>query len=258
MINKFKAFLTPSCIIVALILFGLSVPSIAQPTTKKSDNPKVNMIIHIYNQYNDFEEVSIVLELFPKKAPKTVKNFLNYVNSGFYNGTIFHRVIDGFMVQGGGFQPGLIRKDTRKPVKNEGKNGLSNTTGTIAMARTADPHSATAQFFINLVPNTYLDYVSSTPRGYGYTVFGQVESGMSHINKIKKVKTQTDQGFANVPVYNVLIVEAKLLTEETEAKKAAQKKNSVVLKEAVPTYDSDIVETPYDGDAKQIENSQDL
>ncbi len=257
MVQRLKSKWTKGLLIGTIMAIGLALPTLAKPSDEKPENPKVQMTVHIYNQYDDFEEVSIVMELFPKKAPNTVKNFLNYVNSGFYNGTIFHRVIDGFMIQGGGFQPGLIRKKTKKAIKNEGNNGLSNATGTIAMARTSDPHSATAQFFINLVPNTYLDYVSSTPRGYGYTVFGQVESGMSHINKIKKVKTRTDQGFANVPVYNVVIVEAKLLKKESEEEAIAGQKKSVIITESIPTYDSDIIETPYDGDSKATENGLD-
>jgi peptidyl-prolyl cis-trans isomerase B (cyclophilin B) len=254
MIQTLKSKWGQGLLIGTIIAMGLALPTLAKPSDGKSENPKVQMTVHIYNQHNDFEEVSIVMELFPKKAPKTVKNFLNYVNSGFYNGTIFHRVIDGFMAQGGGFQPGLIRKKVKSSIKNEGNNGLSNTTGTIAMARTSDPHSATAQFFINLVPNTYLDYVASTPRGYGYTVFGQVESGMSHINKIKKVKTRTDQGFANVPVYNVVIVETKLLKTDSEEEAITTQQKSVIITDAIPTYASDIVETPYDGDNKDSEN----
>ncbi|MEJ2140769.1 MAG: peptidylprolyl isomerase [Gammaproteobacteria bacterium] len=131
----------------------------------------------------------IVLELYPEKAPKTVANFLKYVEDGFYNGTIFHRVIDGFMIQGGGFDQKYMRKETRPPVINEATNGLKNDLGTIAMARTMDPHSATAQFFINVKNNDFLNHTSKTPRGWGYTVFGKVVKGMDSVDKIRKTPT---------------------------------------------------------------------
>ena len=132
---------------------------------------------------------SFVLELYPDKAPKTVANFLDYVNSGFYNGTIFHRVIDGFMIQGGGFTEDYTRKQTNPAIMNEADNGLKNTRGTIAMARTGDPNSATAQFFINVSNNDFLDHTAKTPRGWGYAVFGKVIKGMDTIDKIRKVET---------------------------------------------------------------------
>ena len=129
------------------------------------------------------------LQLDPEKAPKTVANFLGYVNSGFYDGTIFHRVIDGFMIQGGGFTPEYERKTTNPPITNEADNGLKNLRGTIAMARTMDPHSATAQFFINVKDNDFLDYTSKSPRGWGYAVFGKVVKGINVVDKIRQVKT---------------------------------------------------------------------
>ena len=132
---------------------------------------------------------SIVLELYPDKAPQTVANFLQYVEEGFYDGTIFHRVIDGFMIQGGGFTADFTRKATRPPIPNEADNGLRNQIGHIAMARTADPHSATAQFFINVANNTFLDFRDKTPRAYGYAVFGRVTEGMEVVKAIKSVKT---------------------------------------------------------------------
>lgn len=132
---------------------------------------------------------TIVIELENQKAPNTVKNFLSYVKSGFYNGTIFHRVIDNFMIQGGGYTKSMQKKSTRKPIKNEAQNGLKNLRGTLAMARTADPHSATAQFFINVKDNDFLDFTTPVGSGWGYAVFGKVIKGMDTVDKIKKVPT---------------------------------------------------------------------
>lgn len=151
----------------------------------------------------------LIIELYPDKAPKTVENFLQYVKDGFYNGTIFHRVIDGFMIQGGGFEAGLKEKDTRPPVENEAKNGLKNEAGTLAMARTSNPHSATAQFFINLVDNTGLDY--PRPDGWGYAVFGKVVQGFDVVQKIAKLPTTSKFPHQNVPATPVVIESAKLL-----------------------------------------------
>ncbi|TDY00052.1 peptidylprolyl isomerase [Thiohalophilus thiocyanatoxydans] len=132
---------------------------------------------------------TIALELNPEKAPKTVDNFLQYVDEGFYDNTLFHRVIDDFMIQGGGFTPTYERKETRPPIVNEADNGLKNKTGTVAMARTADPHSASAQFFINVADNDFLNHSAKTPRGWGYAVFGKVVKGMDVVDKIKSVST---------------------------------------------------------------------
>ncbi|MBK6630698.1 MAG: peptidyl-prolyl cis-trans isomerase [Betaproteobacteria bacterium] len=151
----------------------------------------------------------IVIELYVDKAPKTVENFLQYVKDGFYNGTIFHRVVDGFMVQGGGFEQGMKQKPTRAPIENEAKNGLKNTAGTLAMARTQDPHSASAQFFINLVDNRPLDYPSRD--GWGYAVFGKVTQGMDVVQKIAKVKTGNAGFHQNVPVEPVVVESARLV-----------------------------------------------
>ena len=148
----------------------------------------------------------IVLELDRDKAPKTVDNFVQYVRDGHYDGTIFHRVIDGFMIQGGGFNEHLIQKVTREPVENEASNGLSNLTGTIAMARTTQPHSATAQFFINVSDNRFLDHPGQD--GWGYCVFGKVTAGMDVVDRIRKVKTGTQQGYQDVPVEPVIIEKA--------------------------------------------------
>jgi peptidyl-prolyl cis-trans isomerase B (cyclophilin B) len=147
----------------------------------------------------------IVLELYPDKAPKTVDNFLGYVKSGHYNGTIFHRVIPNFMIQGGGFTPEMKQKPTGKPIVNEADHGLKNARGTIAMARTQDPHSATGQFFINTVDNGYLNHKSKTPSGWGYAVFGRVIEGMAVVDNISKVKTGTKGMSRNVPVEPVVI-----------------------------------------------------
>ena len=131
----------------------------------------------------------ISIELDSEKAPKSAENFLQYAKEGFYNGTIFHRVIDGFMIQGGGFEPGMSQKANHDPIDNEADNGLSNLTGTLAMARTAEPHSATSQFFINVSDNFFLDHRGKTAQGWGYAVFGKVVDGMDVVNKIGKTKT---------------------------------------------------------------------
>jgi len=152
---------------------------------------------------------SFVLELYPESAPKTVANFLRYARDGFYNGTIFHRVIDGFMIQGGGFDPDMRQKASRAPIENEAgiaiKAGLMNEAGTIAMARTPDPHSATAQFFINVKDNGFLDYREPSPQGYGYAVFGRVVEGMDTVIRISKVPTATIGPHQNVPQRAVVI-----------------------------------------------------
>lgn len=148
----------------------------------------------------------IVIELDEEKAPITSANFIQYVKDGFYNGTIFHRVINNFMIQGGGFEVGMKEKGTRAPIENEAKNGLSNVTGSIAMARTMDPHSASAQFFINVADNKFLDYPGQD--GWGYCVFGKVVEGMDVVNKMKNVDTTTKMGHQDVPVEDLVIEEA--------------------------------------------------
>lgn len=154
---------------------------------------------------------TITVELYPAKAPKTVANFLQYAREGFYNGTVFHRVIPGFMIQGGGFTPDLEQKKTRGPVRSEADNGLQNTIGTLAMARTPDPHSATTQFFINVADNDFLNFRSPTQQGYGYTVFGQVVSGMDVVNRIVRVPTGNRAPHQNVPVTPVVIERASII-----------------------------------------------
>lgn len=151
---------------------------------------------------------SIVLELYPEKAPESVANFLRYVKSGQYNGTVFHRVIEGFMIQGGGFDQDMREKPTAAPIKNEAKNGLRNTVYTVAMARTSDPHSATAQFFINTANNSALDYPSRD--GWGYAVFGKVIDGTAVVDKIKQVKTGNKGMYQDVPLTPVVIESATL------------------------------------------------
>ncbi len=148
---------------------------------------------------------SFTLELYADKAPKTVANFLGYTGDGFYNGTVFHRVIDGFMIQGGGFDREMRQKPTRAPVRNEADNGLKNDRYTVAMARTPSPHSATAQFFINVKDNGFLNYREPTPQGYGYTVFGRVVEGMDVVVRISKVPTSTAGPHQNVPRQPVVI-----------------------------------------------------
>jgi peptidyl-prolyl cis-trans isomerase B (cyclophilin B) len=151
---------------------------------------------------------TIALELDAEKAPKTVANFVAYAEAGHYDNTIFHRVIDGFMVQGGGFESGMKQKPTREPVENEAKNGLKNTRGSVAMARTSDPHSASAQFFINLSDNSFLDYPGQD--GWGYCVFGKVVEGMDVVDKIKNVKTGRAGFHQDVPVEDVVITRAEV------------------------------------------------
>ncbi|HSS46684.1 MAG TPA: peptidylprolyl isomerase [Burkholderiales bacterium] len=153
----------------------------------------------------------ITLELDAGKAPLTVANFLQYVESGFYGNTLLHRVIDGFMIQGGGFEPGMKQKATRGPIKNEADNGLKNEAYTIAMARTSNPHSASSQFFINVADNSFLNFNAATPQGHGYCVFGRVVDGADVVDKIRKVKTGMRAGHEDVPVQVVIIERAEVV-----------------------------------------------
>ncbi|MBI3145834.1 MAG: peptidyl-prolyl cis-trans isomerase [Pseudogulbenkiania sp.] len=153
---------------------------------------------------------NIEITLDSVKAPKSVDNFVAYVKAGHYNGTVFHRVIDGFMIQGGGFDTRLQQKATRAPIANEASNGLKNDAGTIAMARTNDPNSATAQFFINVADNDFLNYQSSTPQGWGYAVFGKVSKGMDVVNRIAKTRTGSMNGMGDVPFEPIVIQKAIL------------------------------------------------
>jgi len=164
------------------------------------ENPRVDLVT---------SKGQIVLELYADKAPQTVKNFLAYVDAGYYNGTIFHRVIPGFMIQGGGFTTDMKQKRARAPIRNEANNRLRNERGTIAMARTQNPHSATAQFFINSANNDFLNHKSKTPPGWGYAVFGRVVEGMTVVDAISGVKTGTRGGFRDVPTEAVVITKVK-------------------------------------------------
>jgi len=184
-----------------LLMFGMAMP-LQSLAAGKSDVVHVRMITSMG---------IIDLDLNRARAPKTVANFLRYVNEGFYNGTVFHRVIPGFMIQGGGFTPAMVQKQTHAPIRNEADNGLKNIIGTIAMARTGDPHSATAQFFINTKNNYFLDHQSKTSRGWGYTVFGEVTKGMRTVRKIEAVRTTTKRGFQNVPVEDVVIQKIEVI-----------------------------------------------
>ncbi len=163
---------------------------------------------------------TVTLELYRDKAPKTVENFLRYVEDGFYKNTVFHRVIPNFMIQGGGFDINLKQKSTRQPVENEAANGLKNHVATIAMARTSDPHSATAQFFINVADNTFLNYSAPNHQGYGYTVFGKVTDGMETINKIAATPTGSDGPFpSDVPKKHIVIENIELLPQQATSPK---------------------------------------
>lgn len=154
---------------------------------------------------------TITLELDAEKAPKTVANFLDYVNGGFYDQTIFHRVIDGFMIQGGGFESGMKQKATNAQIENEAANGLTNDIYTVAMARTPDPHSASSQFFINVKNNAFLNFTAPNSQGYGYCVFGKVVEGQDVIDQIRRVKTGNKAGHQDVPVEDVVIERAEVV-----------------------------------------------
>jgi cyclophilin family peptidyl-prolyl cis-trans isomerase len=188
---------------VLIMLSGLC-SAMGTPPAKEGDNMKKNPKVMI-----ETSKGKITIELYPDKAPKTVDNFLSYVDSKFYDGTIFHRVIPGFMVQGGGFQKGMVDKLTLSPVKNEAGNGLSNKKGTLAMARTNVVDSATAQFFINVADNPFLDHRDNSQQGFGYCVFGCVTDGMDVVEAIKAVPTHTVGYYEDVPVDDVVILSAK-------------------------------------------------
>ncbi len=169
----------------------------------ENESPRVRLVTN----YGD-----IVIELNAAKAPKTVANFLAYVENGHYENCLFHRVIDGFMIQTGGFEPGMQPKSAGKPIDNEADNGLANATGTVAMARTSDPHSASAQFFINTNDNDFLNFSAPTRDGWGYCVFGRVSEGMDVVTRIEEVATTTRSGHQNVPTDDVIIERAEVVT----------------------------------------------
>ena len=187
-------------LIFILIVLGAFVT--AGASVAAAGNPKVEM---------ETSKGKMVIELFPEKAPETVKNFLNYVEAKFYDGTIFHRVIPNFMIQGGGFTSDMKTKSAGTPIKNEADNGLKNDRGTIAMARTGDPHSATAQFFINSINNDFLNHKGKTQQGWGYVVFGKVISGMDVVDAISAAKTVTRGNYRDVPAETIEIISARVL-----------------------------------------------
>jgi cyclophilin family peptidyl-prolyl cis-trans isomerase len=195
-----------------LSLFGLAVLFAAEGggsgAAPAATNPRVVL---------ETTKGTIVIELDAAKAPKTVESFLAYVDAGHYDGTVFHRVIPGFMVQGGGFTADMTQKPTRAPIPNEADNGLKNLRGTLAMARTNDPHSASAQFFINLVDNGFLDHTAKTTQGWGYAVFGRVVEGMATVDAIAKVRTGNRGGHQNVPVEPVVVETARRQSSATPA-----------------------------------------
>ena len=192
-------------IIAGTLLFGFVVGS-SFAANKLASNPQVEI---------QTSQGNFVIELYPEKAPKTVANFLQYVNSDFYKGTIFHRVINNFMIQGGGFLRDLTEKPTNAPITNEANNGLLNELGTIAMARTNEPDSATSQFFINLTNNQFLNYSNPTPELMGYCVFGKVISGLDVIQKIGLIPTTSVAGYSNVPIKAVIIKSVKVKNAKT-------------------------------------------
>lgn len=193
-------------VLALLAIFALPLSTTAADQPAKSANPNVRMVTSMG---------VIEIELDAKRAPVTVKNFLGYVDNGFYNGTIFHRVIPGFMVQGGGMLPGMKEKPAGAKIQNEADNGLKNLTGTIAMARTSDPHSASAQFFINTVDNGFLDHRGKNPQGWGYAVFGKVTKGMDVVKKIEAVQTSNAGMHQNVPVKDVILTKVERINTAT-------------------------------------------
>ncbi len=190
--------------LLLLTFVSLSVFAAPKKAPVEKVEAKKNIVVLMQTSHGEIE-----IELNAEKAPVTVANFLKYVDEGFYNGTIFHRVINNFMIQGGGFDEKMVQKKTKASIKNEAGNGLLNDTGTIAMARTGDPHSATAQFFINVNDNYSLNHTASNEAGFGYAVFGKVTNGMHVVNRIKAVKTGTIGMYGDVPMDPVIIKTVK-------------------------------------------------
>mgnify|MGYP001451786561 CR=1 FL=1 len=186
--------------LIALAGVSLAGPALPAPVKRKAKMVKLQ---------TNFGPIT--LELDAKAAPESVANFLQYVKDGHYDGTIFHRVIDGFMIQGGGFTPAMEQKPTRAPIQNEAANGLKNSAYTVAMARTPNPHSATSQFFINVADNAFLDYREPSASGYGYCVFGKVTEGKDVVDRIRKARTGLRAGHQDVPVEDVIIEKAEVL-----------------------------------------------
>lgn len=194
--------------LVLALLLALGVGGMAQAASSTPNQGKSMTSPRVSLQTNHGD---IVIELDAEKASKTVENFLSYVKEGFYDGTIFHRIINNFMIQGGGFEPGMKQKQTHAPIENEANNGLKNDRYTVAMARTADPHSATAQFFINVADNDFLNFTAPTPNGWGYAVFGKVVEGTDVVDEIKSVKTGSKGFHQDVPVEDVVIEKASVV-----------------------------------------------
>ena len=194
---------------VAKVLFLSAAVFLTLPSCSGATNPepKGGPVVLVSTSMGDFK-----IALYEKEAPETVKNFLSYVNEKFYDGTIFHRVIGGFMIQGGGFTPEMQQKSTKTPIKNEAANGLKNEVGTIAMARTQDPHSATAQFFINVKNNDFLNYQNDSVQGAGYCVFGKVTEGLDVVQKIERVQTGRKGMHSDVPTEPVVIKSITVVT----------------------------------------------
>ncbi len=190
---------------VVSILASFTAPTMAQTPSTKPQGKTMTQVKFTTSMG------AFTLELDAAKAPKTVENFLQYVRDGHYTGTVFHRVIGNFMIQGGGFEKGMKQKATRAPVENEANNGLKNDNYTVAMARTSDPHSASAQFFINVKDNGFLNHSSPTPQGWGYAVFGKVTDGTDTVEAIKKVPTGNKGGHGDVPTTDVVIEKAEIL-----------------------------------------------
>lgn len=204
----------PLFVLLALVALHGCSPQIDKSIEPENQNVRMTTSLGV-----------IELELDAKRAPRTVANFISYVDSGFYDGTIFHRVIPGFMIQGGGLVPGMKEKRTDKKINNEADNGLKNVTGTIAMARTPDPHSASAQFFINTHDNVRLDHRDKSTQGWGYAVFGRVTKGMDVVKKIEAVQTGNAGMHQNVPVKDIVILKAETLKDTAPAKaQSASKK----------------------------------
>jgi cyclophilin family peptidyl-prolyl cis-trans isomerase len=190
-------------VLLCFILAGACL-AMSTPPAKEGDIMSKNPVVIM-----ETSKGRIVMELYPEQAPKTVENFLSYVDKGFYDGTIFHRVIPGFMIQCGGMIVGMQEKPTNMPIKNEAGNGLSNSRGTVAMARTSVVDSATSQFFINVVENTFLNHKNETPSGFGYCVFGKVTDGMDVVDSIAAVPTRDKGLYQNVPAEDVVIISVK-------------------------------------------------
>ena len=194
---------------LALVLVAALALTLAAPTVLSADAANPRVVI-------DTNAGSIEVEIYADRAPASADNFLAYVRKGFYDDTAFHRVIDGFMIQGGGFTADMIRKPTRDPITNEADNGLKNERGTLAMARNQDPHSATAQFFINLVDNDFLDHTGKNLRGWGYAVFGRVTAGMDVVDTIARAETGIVGGMRDVPLAPMLITRARVVGDDVE------------------------------------------